>query len=312
MVKQNSMQYSGEQQIAANQISLNYDSFGDPQHPAMILIMGLATQMIFWDSEMCKKIAQQGFWVIRFDNRDIGKSSRMTKAKAPHGLAFMLNVLLGKKLKSPYLLSDMAADTLGLMDALNIERAHIVGASMGGMIAQLMAITAPQRVMSLTSIMSTTGNRSLPRASNSTLLKLMAKPAKNVDDYVKQGLTIWQILHSDFYPFDEDKIRHLLTLSWQRGLSSAGISRQLAAILASPDRTADLEKVQVPTLVIHGENDPLVPLACGIATAQAIANAKLVTYKGMGHTIPVEIQQQVLTEIVNLAQQDIELRAVSA
>jgi pimeloyl-ACP methyl ester carboxylesterase len=295
------MQYISEQQIAVNDITLNYDSFGDPQHPALILIMGLATQMIFWDSEMCRKIAQQGFWVLRFDNRDIGKSSRMTQAKTPHGLAFMLNVLWGKKLKSPYLLSDMAADTLGLMDALNIVRAHLVGASMGGMIAQLMAIAAPHRVMSLTSIMSTTGNRSLPRASNSTLFKLMATPARNVDDYVKQGLMIWKILHADVYPFEEYKVRQLLTLSWQRGLNAAGISRQLAAILASPDRTADLAKMQIPTLVIHGEIDPLLPLACGLATAKAISNARLVTYSGMGHTIPQEVQREVAAEIVSLA-----------
>ena len=178
---------------------------------------------------------------------------------------------------------------------------------MGGMIAQLMAIETPQRVISLTSIMSTTGNRSLPRASNSTLLKLMATPAKNIDDYVKQGLTIWRILHSDFYPFETQKVSQLLTLAWQRGLSAAGISRQLAAILASPDRSADLAKLQVPTLVIHGEIDPLLPLECGIATAKAISNAKLVTYRGMGHTIPQEIQNSVLSEIVNLANQASEL-----
>lgn len=269
----------------------------------MILIMGLATQMIFWDSDMCRQIALQGFWVIRFDNRDIGKSSKMTQAKIPHGLAFMLNVLLGKKINSSYQLRDMAADTLGLMDTLHISRAHIVGASMGGMIAQLMAIEAPQRIISLTSIMSTTGNRSLPRASNCTILKLMAARAKNVDAYVKKGLQIWKILHAGFYPFDVEKVRQLLTQSWQRGVSAAGISRQLAAILASPDRSADLANVQVPALVIHGDIDPLLPLACGIATAKAIPNAKLVTYSGMGHTIPQEIQQEVLSEIVCLAKQ---------
>ena len=299
--------YTNEQQAAVNDISLNYDSFGNPSHPAMILIMGLATQMIFWDSQMCRKIAQQGFWVIRFDNRDIGKSSKLNQAKIPHGLAYMLNVLFGKKMNSPYHLSDMAADTLGLMDVLNIDRAHIIGASMGGMIAQLIAIKAPQRVISLTSIMSTTGNRSLPRASNSTILKLMGTPAKNLDDYVKQGLVIWKILHAEFYPFDAEKVSQLLTQSWQRGVSAAGMSRQLAAILASSDRTSDLTKVQIPTLVVHGEIDPLLPLACGIATAKAIPNAKLVTYSGMGHTIPQEIQMEVLTEIVTLAKQAAEL-----
>ena len=297
----NTMQYISEQQIASNNIKLNYDSFGDPAHPAIILIMGLATQMIFWDSDICRQLAQQGFWVLRFDNRDIGKSTHMTQLNPPSGLAFLLNILTGKKLQSAYQLSDMAADTLGLMDALNIPRAHIVGASMGGMIAQILAIQAPQRVISLTSIMSTTGNRALPRAKNSTLLKLLTTPAKNAEDYVKRGLNIWRILHADHFPFDAKKISELLQLSWQRGVNGQGISRQLAAILASPDRTIDLAKLKIPSLVIHGSLDPLLPLDCGIATAKAIPQAKFLSYQGMGHTIPVEIQQDVVMQIINLA-----------
>lgn len=294
------MQNVNELTLHANGIDLNYDYFGSPKHPAILLIMGLATQKIFWDSELCQQLADQGFWVIRFDNRDMGKSTWITHAKQPSLWSFTLNILLHKKIKSAYQLSDMATDTLGLMDALDIQKAHIVGASMGGMIAQLLAIQAPQRVLSLTSIMSTTGNRSLPRASNSTLLKLLAAPANNAQDYVAQGLKVWRLLHATHYPFDTAKISQLLQLSWQRGFNAPGVSRQLSAILAAADRSTQLTRLNLPALVIHGEQDPLLPLACGIATARAIPQARLKIYAGMGHTIPQACQQEVVSDIVTL------------
>ena len=291
-----------EHTVKANGIDINYDYFGDPAHPAIVLIMGLATQKIFWDSEFCQQLADHGFWVIRFDNRDIGKSTWMKEAKPSSIWSFMLNILLHKKIKSAYQLTDMAADTLSLMDALDIKKAHVIGASMGGMIAQLLAIQAPQRILSLTSIMSTTGDRSLPRASNSTLLKLLAAPAKNAQDYVAQGIKIWQLLHAAHYPFETAKITQLLQQSWQRGFNAAGVSRQLSAILASADRTAQLASLNLPALVIHGEQDPLLPLACGLATANAIPQARLKVYAGMGHTIPRECLQEVVSDIVTLCQ----------
>ena len=294
------MQNVNEHMVQANGIQINYDYFGDPGHPAILLIMGLATQKIFWDSELCQQIADHGFWVIRFDNRDVGKSSWLTQAKQSSLWSFALNILLHKKIKSAYQLSDMVADTLGLMDALNINKAHIVGASMGGMIAQLMAIQAPQRVLSLTSIMSTTGNRSLPRAKNSTLLKLLAVPAKNEQDYIAQGLKIWQILHASHFPFDTAKVCQLLRQSWQRGFNAAGVSRQFSAILASADRSEPLAKLNLPALVIHGDQDPLLPLACGMATARVIPHARLKIFAGMGHTIPQQCQQDVVNEIIAL------------
>ena len=291
-----------EYTVKANGIHINYDYFGDPGHPAILLIMGLATQKIFWDSEFCQQLADHGFWVIRFDNRDIGKSTWMKEAKQNSLWSFMLNILLHKKIKSAYQLADMVADTLGLLDTLNINKAHVVGASMGGMIAQLLAIQAPERILSLTSIMSTTGDRSLPRATNSTLLKLLAAPAKNAQDYVAQGIKIWQLLHAAYYPFDRAKVTQLLQQSWQRGFNAAGVSRQLSAILASADRTAQLARLNLPALVIHGEEDPLLPLACGLATAKAIPRARLKVYAGMGHTIPRECVQEVVSDIITLCQ----------
>lgn len=297
------MLHTPEQKITVNGIQLNFDSFGDSVNPPLILIMGLATQMIFWDETFCCKIAEQGFWVIRFDNRDVGKSSWINDAKVPGTMAFILNVLLNKNLKSAYQLSDMVNDTLGLMDVLEIKKAHIVGASMGGMIAQILALQNPQRVASLTSIMSTTGNRSLPRPTNKTVLQLFSPPAKDLKVYLTQATAIWRILHGNFFLFEEQKIRNLLLESRQRGFNPEGVSRQFGAILASHDRTAELGSLQIPTLVLHGEDDPLLPVECGIATAKAIPNARLKIFKGMGHTLPSQLYNELINEIVLITRQ---------
>ncbi|MDP5039470.1 MAG: alpha/beta fold hydrolase [Paraglaciecola sp.] len=295
------VQHSNEKQVHANGLLINFDSFGERSNPAVVLIMGLATQMIFWDEAFCRALASKGFWVVRFDNRDIGKSSWLNKDKIPKSWAFLMNVLFAKKLKASYQLTDLAQDTVGLMDALEIEKAHIVGASMGGMIAQLIAIEAPQRVLSLTSIMSTTGDRSLPRASNTTALQLLATPVKEKTAYLKQATKVWRILHGTQYPFEQERITHLLSCSRERGFNPDGISRQFAAILSAADRTSALRQLTKPTLVIHGDIDPLVPVECGVATANAIPQAKLKIYPGMGHTIPVEVALDVINEIVELA-----------
>jgi len=292
--------YHPEQQIDANGLRLNFDSFGDPAHPVMILVMGLATQMIFWDKKFCRHLAQQGYWVIRFDNRDIGKSTWLKTAKVPGALAFLSNIVFAKKMKAPYLLDDMANDTLALMDALTIAKAHVVGASMGGMIAQIMAIKAPQRVASLTSIMSTTGDRSLPKPNKATSLKLLGSPPREEQAFIKHGVDIWRILHGDHYPFEEERITHMLQKARARGVNPAGVSRQLAAILGSADRTSTLSALKMPCLVIHGDADPLVPVECGKATAKAIPHAQLKIYPGMGHTIPVEIAADIIQTIVSM------------
>ena len=296
----NEVQYHLAQQANANGLQITYDSFGDLADPVIILIMGLGTQMIHWNDEFCELLARNNLRVLRFDNRDIGKSTWLTSSPVPSVLNFIGNSLFSKKVNAPYLLDDMADDTLALMDALNIGRAHLVGASMGGMIAQCIALKSPERVSSLTSIMSTTGNRSLPKAKARIGVKLLKPLAKEIDLYVAQSLEIWKMLHGEHFPFDKDRVEKVIRDSRHRGFNPAGVARQLSAIIDSPDRTNGLQQLQIPSLVIHGDSDPLVPVACGIATAQAIPNATLKILKGMGHTLPVQLWPQVVDEISTL------------
>lgn len=293
--------YQGEQQVDANGLRINYDSFGDPSHPAMILIMGLGTQMIHWDDNFCKLLASQGFWVVRFDNRDMGKSTWLTELPAPGIMAFLGRSWFGKALNAPYLLNDMADDTLALMDALHIKKAHFVGASMGGMIAQCVALKASERVISLTSIMSTTGDRSLPRAKKRVGMLLLRPLPKDIDQYIEQSLNVWQMLHTDNFPFETERTKKLLRYARERGFNPAGVSRQLSAIIDSPDRTEQLHSLMTPSLVIHGDQDPLVPVECGYATAEALPNAQLKVLKGMGHTLPQPLWSEISEGIVDLA-----------
>jgi pimeloyl-ACP methyl ester carboxylesterase len=302
MAEYDTIMHQAEQQVDVKGIRINYDAFGDRQNPAIILIMGLATQMIFWDEGFCRQLAANGFWVLRFDNRDIGKSSWMTKAKTPGIFAFLSNGLFGKRLKAPYLLSDMAADTLGLLDSLKLPQVHLVGVSMGGMIAQTIAIEAPQRVLSLTSIMSTTGDRTLPKPKKSDALKLMTPPPKEKHAYIKHAADIWQLLHGSHFHFEREKIELQLGIARERGFNPQGISRQLAAIIASPDRTDALAHLNMPCLVIHGDNDPLILVECGRATAKAINQAELLIYPGMGHTLPSELHGDIIEHISQMAQ----------
>jgi pimeloyl-ACP methyl ester carboxylesterase len=287
-----------EQLVAANHLHINYDSFGDKNHPAIVLIMGLATQMIYWDEQFCKMLASQGYWVIRFDNRDNGKSTWLDLLSVPSNVALLTNAVFKRPLGAAYLLSDMMNDTLGLLDALNIKSAHVVGASMGGMIAQEMAINHPQRVKSLTSIMSTTGNRRLPKPSIAFSLKMLKPPPKNADKAITYGMHAWRLVHGNYYPFEPQKVLALIKRALQRGFNPAGNTRQLAAILDSPDRTEGLNALTVPSLILHGEDDPLVPVACGYATAKAIPNAKLKVYSGMGHTIPSQLYNDISKQIL--------------
>lgn len=287
-----------EQSVVANNIDINYDSFGDKSHPVIILIMGLATQMIYWDEQFCKLLALRGYWVIRFDNRDNGKSTWLDSIPPPTSLTLLTHAVFKRPLGATYLLSDMMEDTVGLLDALHIESAHIVGASMGGMIAQEMAINHPHRVKSLTSIMSTTGNKKLPKPSAAFGFKMLKRPPKDVNKAVTYGMHVWRLIHGEHYPFDQQKVSSLITRAIQRGFNPAGNTRQLAAILDSPDRTRALNTITVPSLIIHGEDDPLVALACGHATARAIPNAKIKVYSGMGHTIPSQLYNDIATQIL--------------
>jgi pimeloyl-ACP methyl ester carboxylesterase len=283
--------------VPANGIELCYDTFGDRAAPPLLLIMGLAAQMIAWDEAFCEQLAARGYFVIRFDNRDIGRSTRFPQHGTPDLMALLGQALMRKPVTAPYTLRDMAADAAGLLDALDITRAHIVGASMGGAIAQEMAIHFPDRLLTLTSIMSSTGDPSLPQATPEAMAVLLAPPPKDRDNYFESYKRTWAVLRGPGFPLDEAKDLERAARAWDRGLNPPGVARQLAAILASGDRTAALASVRVPTLVIHGSADPLVRHQGGVATAKAIQDARLLTIDGMGHALPISMWPQLINAI---------------
>lgn len=277
-------------------LELAYETFGSPEDPAVLLVMGLGTQMLGWARGFCEELAEAGRHVIRFDNRDIGLSSHLDSAGVPDLLA-----LLTGNANPAYLIEDMAVDAIGLLDALAIPRAHIVGASMGGMIAQAIAIGFPDRVLSLTSIMSTPGNRR-GRARPTAQAVLMRPAPTSPDAAADEAMAVFGIIGSPGFPMDVDRLRAEARESYRRNHDPAGSTRQFAAILASPDRTAGLAKVTAPTLVIHGEDDPLITLDGGIATAAAVPGARLISIPGMGHDLPEELWPQFVEAIVALGE----------
>jgi pimeloyl-ACP methyl ester carboxylesterase len=285
--------FSEERMAPANGIELCYQEMGDPDGEPLILVMGLATQMIAWDEEFCGMLAKRGFRVVRFDNRDIGRSSRIRGAGAPN----TLDMLVGRRGSAPYLLRDMAADTVGLMDHLGIESAHVVGASMGGMIAQTIAIEHPERTRSLVSIMSTTGSRRVGHPSYRTFGLLLGDRPREREAMIERAVKTFKVIGSPGYPFEEERVRDLAARSYDRGHSAAGIARQLHAITASGDRTPGLRKLQTPTVVIHGKNDVLVNPSGGRATAKAIPSARLKMIDGMGHDMPRALWPTFVEEI---------------
>jgi pimeloyl-ACP methyl ester carboxylesterase len=285
-------------QIArANGIDLCYEIFGDANAEPMLLIMGLAAQMIHWDDDFCRQLAARGFRVIRFDNRDIGKSSKMSGGKRLTPVELLKLRFLKIPVKAPYKLLDMAKDTIGLMDTLGIKSAHLVGASMGGMIAQEIAISFPQRVRSLTSIMSTTGNPKDPPPTREAAAMLMAAPPATKEEYFARYAQTWKILRGGSFPQDEALDRARAERNFERGLNPAGVGRQLRAILASGSRKARLASVKAPALVIHGTVDPLVRPAAGKDTAASIPGAKLLMIDGMGHALPIRMWPEIIDAI---------------
>jgi pimeloyl-ACP methyl ester carboxylesterase len=275
-----------------NGIEFCYQEMGDPGGEPLVLIMGLATQMIAWDEVFCGMLAERGYRVVRFDNRDIGRSTKVRSAGVPN----VLDLLVGRG-QPEYRLRDMADDTVGLMDHLEIEAAHVVGASMGGMIAQCTAIGHPERVRSLCSIMSTTGNRRVGHPSYKTFGLLLGKPPRQREAAIERVIKTFKTIGSPGYPFDEERIRDLAGRSFDRGHSQAGIARQLHAITASGDRTSQLRKLDLPAVVIHGKNDVLVNPSGGRATARAIPNARLKMIDGMGHDMPRALWPTFVEEI---------------
>jgi pimeloyl-ACP methyl ester carboxylesterase len=269
----------------ANGIELEYETFGDSSDPAILLIMGLGVQLLGWPEEFCEMLAKRGFYVIRYDNRDIGLSSKIEDAPVPDLMAF----LAGDTSSAGYFIEDMANDAAGLLDALGIDAAHIVGVSMGGMITQALAIHHPDRVLSLTSWMSTTGDSTVGQPRPEALPALISPAPEGRDAYIEYAVGLFKIIGSPGYPADQQRLREVIAASYDRSYYPVGFMRQLAAAAASPDRTAALANVRVPALVIHGEDDPLIQVSGGEATAKAIPGAKLVKIPGLGHDIPPEL-----------------------
>src|SRR4051794_13083998 len=286
-----------EQMASVNGIELCYETFGERDRPALLLIMGLGGQMIWWDDEFCAALADRGFHVVRYDNRDIGRSTIFRDAPVPKPW----DLLRANKRAASYSLEDMADDGIALLDHLCIGKAHIVGASMGGMIAQTMAIRHPDRVLSLTSIMSTTGDRGVGKARWRLYPALLRPSPSDRAKYIDTFAKTFKAIGSPGFPFDENRARDLAGRSFDRSFNPAGSARQLAAIVSAPDRTPMLRDVRVPTVVIHGSDDKLVAPSGGRATAEAIPGARLVMIPGMGHDMPPEVWPRMLDAIEQTA-----------
>jgi pimeloyl-ACP methyl ester carboxylesterase len=276
-------------------VTLCYETFGDPSDPAMLLIMGLGTQMVAWREDFCRQLADRGFFVIRFDNRDCGHSTKM-KGRPPN----LFELITRRPRNLSYTLAEMADDAIALLDHLEIQRAHLVGASMGGMIAQLAACRYPARVLSLCSIMSGTGERFRGQPAPKILPLFLSKPAKGKEAYIERGVKMFKAIGSTKY-FDEESVREIAALSYERGLNLSGTGRQLAAIVADGSRVSRLKRITAPTLVIHGKDDKLATPSGGKAVAKAVKDAKLMLVDGMGHDLPRALWPQFIDAIVENA-----------
>jgi len=288
----------GVELAQANGLTIAYEEFGERGDPPVLLIMGIGSQMIGWPEGFCAELARRGHHVVRFDNRDAGESTHLHDA----GKVDVTAVLAGDRSSARYTLSDMADDAAALLDALDIQMAHVVGASMGGMIAQTFALDHPERVRSLTSIMSTTGDPSLPQATPEAMAVLLQPAARSRDELVRRAVESARVLGSPGFEIDEEYLRERAGRAWDRGYDPPGFGRQLAAIYASGDRTERLRTLRVPTLVIHGGDDPLIRVEAGRATADAIEGAELVVIDGMGHDMPRGTWPQVIDPIAALVE----------
>jgi pimeloyl-ACP methyl ester carboxylesterase len=290
--------------VKVNGINLSYNSFGDNNAAAILLIAGLGTQMIRWPVPFCENLVARGYRVIRFDNRDAGCSSHFTDYPAPDFGALATALAAGQRPSVPYTLHDMASDAMGLLDALGIERAHLVGRSMGGMIAQVAASKYPKRIWSLTSIMSSTGNPSLPSASQEVMTMLTARAPNPLEDeagFLQHSLAFARRIASPGYPFDEQAHRALILEETRRAYDPAGFGRQIAAIAATGDLRPLLARITVPSLIVHGADDALVPAACGKDTASSIRGSELMLIDGMGHDLPSSLYQTLADGIDRVA-----------
>jgi len=266
-------------------VDICYQTFGDSRGEPLLLVMGLGGPMTWWDAEFCTRLAERGFFVIRYDNRDTGRSTRM---KGRVNRRMLARSFTGLRVRAPYDLSDMAADGFGLLDHLGIDSAHVAGISMGGMIVQTMAIDAPGRIRSLTSIMSTTGRRTVgwqdPRLAPMLLVRRQDR-----DSYVAASARLWKLIGSPLYPDTTEVVQQRAAETWDRGVSAAGVARQTLAVLSQPNRSRTLRSLRIPALVIHGLQDKMVHVSGGRATAAAIPGAELLLVPGMGHDVPGDL-----------------------
>jgi pimeloyl-ACP methyl ester carboxylesterase len=272
--------------VIANGIQIEYETFGKPTSQPLLLIIGLAGQLFYWDEQMCNRLAEEGLYVIRFDNRDVGLSSKLEEAGIPDIMKAIETLMQGGKIEPPYTIEDMADDAVGLLDAIGIKRAHLCGMSMGGMIAQSIAIRYPERVLSLISIYSRTGDPDIPQPKPEVMGLLLTPPPEERAAFIEHELKVFRAITGPGFPFDEQYHRNLVAQTYDRAFYPQGAARQLMAIMAQSNRKPALASVSVPTLVVHGADDPLVPVQGGKETAEAVPGAELMIIDGMGHDVP--------------------------
>jgi pimeloyl-ACP methyl ester carboxylesterase len=283
--------------VPANGIEIAYETFGDPNDPPMLLVMGLGTQMLAWPDELCEDLAARGYWVIRFDNRDVGASTHLSHLPLPK-----LSRVVLRRERPPYRIRDMAQDAIGLLDALEIDRVHLVGASLGGFISQSIAMWYPERVRSLTLMMTSTGSRRVGQARPKLVSRLVNRPVVTTLEEAQIALLeTFRAIGSKGFERDEDRLREVSARSFERAYDPDGYTRQLAAVVAQTDRTDRLRAVRLPTLVMHGLHDPLVAPSGGLALARVIRGARFVGFSGMGHDLPRELWPEFADHITALA-----------
>jgi pimeloyl-ACP methyl ester carboxylesterase len=272
--------------VVVKGIQIEYRTFGNSSSRPLLLIIGLGAQMIYWDADLCKDLAARGNYVIIFDNRDVGLSTKFGETGMPNIPEIFGKLLQGKKVNPPYTLDDMADDAVALLDGLNIRKAHVCGMSMGGMIAQTIAIRHPERVLSLISIYSTTGNPEVPQPKPEIIRLLVAPPPNERHAFIEHMLVVFRTISGPGFPLDEAWTRKIIGESYDRSFYPEGTVRQFVAILTQPNRAPALSSIKVPTLVVHGTSDPLVPVEGGKDTAKVIKGAELILIEGMGHDLP--------------------------
>ena len=286
--------------VQANGIQIEYDTFGKRSGRPLLLVMGLGAQMIHWRAEFCEQLADAGHFVVRYDNRDVGLSTKFDSAGLPDMPAIMGQMAAGEPISTAYSLNDMAGDGFGVLDALDLPAAHICGASMGGMIVQAMAIRDAKRVKSLTSIMSSTGNRELPPAKPEAMAALMSPAGTNREEVLARSLSVSKIIGSPGFPQDPAEVQARALEAYERAFYPVGVARQMAAVAANGSRKGALQKLDIPALVIHGKADPLVPVEGGIDTHEALRGSQLMVIDGMGHDLPRQVWPQIVSGITQL------------